>query len=69
MLSKQRKELFLYGYVREQHYIQQIPDEIMLLFTEWLSNRYYINISGDIMKEFISKGNDPMEDAHNIQIR
>ena len=69
MLSKQRKELLFYGYVREQYDMQQIPDEIMLLFMQWWSNRYYINISGDLMKEFLSaEDEDAMEDVHNIQI-
>ena len=55
MFSTQKKELLLCGYVREQYDIEQIPNEIILSMMKWLSNRHYINISGDLMKEFLSK--------------
>ena len=70
MLTQHRKELLLYGYVREQFEdITKIPNDIMKLFTDWFNDKFYIELSGDLIKEFSSTNvDDEMKDSYIIPI-
>ena len=54
MLSKQKLVALFTGYTRS-NYVDEIPEEIILLFTKWYQNCLTIVIDGDLMKEFLSK--------------
>ena len=54
MLSKEKLFALFSGYTRS-NYVDEIPEEILLLFTKWYQNCLTIVIDGDLMKEFLSK--------------
>ena len=71
MLTRLKKELLLFGYVRKEYKdITKIPDDIMSLFIDWFNDAFYIKISGDLMEEFreTAASKSQMKDKYIIPI-
>ena len=52
MLSKQRKELLIYGYTRQNYTKSTVPNEIISSFIKWYNNTFTISFQQDSLEQF-----------------